>query len=214
MGNSNALIVKYSVKNVEMSHPQLEVCLYQICCICPHPHLQERGCFCCLHANTHQERDVCKAYFWESVQLVVITLSSSLWPLASYMVLCCPQTVLHCVPAVLAPTLPLLATLAPATGPLHLLLFLSAVFFLSQGFFFFLSSIVHITFQSHLLREATLCKTLGASLPSLVIPLPSFLLCCYHYPEFHHLCACAISVVRAESLFPWLLRCCGFATVE
>lgn len=119
-----------------MSHPQPEVCLCQICCVCPRPHLQERRCFCCLHADAHQERDVCKAHFWESVQLLVITLSSSLWPLASCMVLCCPQTVLHCVPAVLAPTLPLLAALAPATGPLHLLLFLSAVFFLSQGFFF------------------------------------------------------------------------------
>lgn len=74
---------------MEVSHPQLEVCLYQIRRTCPHPCLPERGCFCCLHADTHQERDVCKAHFWKSVRLVMIILSSSLWPLASFMVLLC-----------------------------------------------------------------------------------------------------------------------------
>lgn len=98
---------------------------------------QEHGCFCGLHGDTHQERGVREAHFWESVQLVVIILSSSLWPLVSYMVLLCAAlAVFHHIPAVPAPVLSLLTTLTLATGPLHLLFFLSALFFLSQDFFF------------------------------------------------------------------------------
>lgn len=105
---------------------------------------------------------------------MVIILSSSLWPLVSYMVLLCAALTPFFTTSQLCWFLSFLCwphSLLPQGLCIYSSFCLPCSSF--SGFFFLLSG-VHITFQSHFLKEATLCKTPGASLPSLFFPCRLF----------------------------------------